>query len=96
MASIDSLFSIDSAANVTFESCHLVNVQAWYLAHIIHVPPSTSASYEYGVQTTNTSFATFDNLMCDSCNSSQALISYQGKSSKGLRSNKPCSLMMLS
>ena len=55
-------------ANVTFENSEIIDVQAWYLKHIIHVASS------------NTTSATFDGFLSDGCNSSEALVSYDGGS----------------
>lgn len=58
---------IDDSANVTFENCRFVNIEAWYFEHILQV-----------AQPTNQSCATFDGFLCSGCNSSQALVSYEG------------------
>lgn len=63
----EDLLLIYDPANITFEHSSFVNIEAWYLEHLLEV-----------IATTNQSLATFEGFQCNGCNSSQALIRYVG------------------
>ena len=63
----EDLLYIYGLVDVTFINSRFVNIEAWYLEHILEVETAS-----------NESLATFDGVQCNGCNSSQALIQYVG------------------
>lgn len=66
-ASQEDLLYIYGPVDVTFINSRFVNIEAWYLEHILEVETAS-----------NESLATFDGVQCNGCNISQSLIKYVG------------------